>query len=86
MFGVRTLRIRSSVLASAAALATVAAALAAGSGGTPQVAVKSDRLPMPVTVSCEGADCAPSAPTYRTVVDHDREDGVTTLTRVPVGD
>lgn len=84
MFGVRTLRIRSSLLASAAAVATVAAALAAGSGEPPALATKGDRLPLPETVHCAGVDCAPPvSASYRTIVEHDRAGSLTTLTRIP---
>lgn len=88
MFGVRTLRIRSSLLASAAAVVTVAAALAAGNGTPPEMAIKSDRLPMPVQkISCDGAACAmPAAPAYKTDIEHDRGANLTTLTRTPVID
>jgi hypothetical protein len=87
MLGVQSLRIRSSLLASAFAVATVAAALAAGSGPRPEVAVKTDRLPIPVKVSCEPATCDdPAAPTYRTDVDTDSAAQTTTLTRIPVSD
>jgi hypothetical protein len=87
MLAVRTLRIRSSLLASAAAVGTVAAALAAGTGAAPTVAAKGDRLPMPVQISCEGPTCDGAAATpYRTTVEHDRDAGVTTLTRIEVED
>lgn len=88
MFGARTLRIRSSLLASAAAVVTVAAALAAGNGTQPQMAIKGDRLPMPVQkVSCEGGGCpALVARSFTTDVEHDRNAGLTTLTRIPVND
>lgn len=87
MLGVRTLRIRSSVLASALAVASVAAAVAAGTGTPPEVVVKSDRLPIPVRVSCPATTCDETVATaYRTTVETDHGARTTTLMRTPIED
>ena len=100
MFGARTLRIRSSMLASALAVASVAAAVAAQTGGTsPAAAAKSDRLPLAIDrAACQAESCVEgvkldcptgcdgTTPAFFTEIEVDRGAHTTTLTRVPLQD
>jgi len=82
-----TLRLKSSIIATALAGAVVFAAVATGTvtllGNV--VTGKSDRLTLPISVSCT-ADCGIASRgdlAFRTVAEHDADNGITTLTRVP---
>ncbi|MEM7693795.1 MAG: hypothetical protein AAF318_05045 [Pseudomonadota bacterium] len=84
-----THRLKSSIVATALGGAVVFAAVAAGTVALPDEVVteKSDRLMLPMTVSCT-ADCAIDgriSAAFDTVAAHDTETGVTTLTRIPAG-
>lgn len=84
----KTPRLLSSVVATAVGGGLVLAAFAATSMTQPEdvTAVKGDRMMVATEVSC-GMDCADLngrvMDAFETVATHDREAGVTTLTRVP---
>lgn len=79
----RTPRLKSSVIATAAGSALVVAAFAANSMTQPNGGAtvgKSDRLMIATKVAYPDTRVATA---FDTLVEHDREAGVTTLTRVP---
>lgn len=83
-----THRLKSSIVATALGGAVVFAAVAAGTVALPDTVVteKSDRLMLPMTVSCT-VDCTIDGRidrAFNTIAEHDTENGLTTLTRVPL--
>ena len=79
----RPRRLKSSIIATAVGSTLVVGAFAANSMTQPQgsdVAVKGDRLMVATKVAYPDARISQA---FDTFVEHDREAGVTTLTRVP---